>query len=91
MGKFTKVQVYLNYYAPLIIAKSNVVGAPQATDTPNTLHAVVQCALQTVGAGMPDTYCAFGDKRRNQISTIRLMGMQSFCITIQNIRALKRI
>lgn len=90
MVRCTKVQLYLDDYATLIIAKSYVVGAPQATHTPNTLHAVVQCAFQTVGAGMPDTYCAFGDKRRNPVSTIRVMGKQSVCMSMQNIRQRER-
>lgn len=50
--------VYLNDDAAFVVTKRDVIGTAQAAHAPHPLHAVVQRALQSVGAGVPDAHRA---------------------------------
>ena len=50
---------YLYHHAAFVVTDGNVVGAPEGGDKPHPLQAVVQCGLQAVGGGMPDTHGAW--------------------------------
>lgn len=41
---------HLNNDAAFVVAQCHIVGAPEAAHTPNSLHAIVQSALQAVSA-----------------------------------------
>lgn len=53
---------YLDNDAAFIIANGHIVGSLLTSNGPYSLKSVVQCALQPIGVGMPNTHCAYGVK-----------------------------
>ena len=47
---------YLDDDASFVVAEGNIVGSLLGGDRPHPLQAVIQCALQSVGVGVPDSY-----------------------------------
>lgn len=55
---FLRCSWYLNNDTAFIITQGHIVGAPEAWDTPDSLHSIIQSALQAVSAGVPDANSA---------------------------------
>ena len=48
---------HLEYNTAFIVSDSHIIRASEAGDTPEPLQPIVECSLQPVGVGMPDTNC----------------------------------
>lgn len=53
---------YLDDDTAFIITQSHIIRASETAHTPNSLHPIVQSALQAVRAGMPDTHRAYRER-----------------------------